>query len=186
MNTTTKLTLGIVSAIVIFCIIAISSIVATNNKLVKIENDIIAQYENNKNVYDNYFKKVKEAVQIPSIYVKDLEKVYSSAIQNRYGSGGSKAIFQWIREHNPNLDSSLYLKIQQIIESGRNEFKLEQTTLLDKKRVYLNELRQFPTNIIASTLGYPRIDLKNINIVTSDETVETFKTKKTAPIKMVY
>lgn len=152
--------------------------VSVSNEAARLEAQVKAQYDDNRNIYDNYFKKVKEIAQVPEMYVKDLQEVYKTAIGARYGADGSKAVFQFIREHNPNFDSSLYTKIQQVIEAGRKDFEVAQRTLLDKKAVYTAKLEQFPWGFFARSYGWPKIDLSKIDIVTSDRTEKVFDTKR--------
>lgn len=172
------ITLGILGLMTIFHFINIANISINN------EVGIKAQYEQNKNNYDNYFKAVKEMVQIPEMYIEDMKKIYDGVMQGRYGAEGSVALMQWIKEHNPQIDPQLYLKIQQKIEAGRNAFEAEQKSLIDKKAEYERFLR-YPLNVPFVTLmGYPKIDLKEYGIITSDETEKIFQNKKSDPIKM--
>lgn len=152
--------------------------VSVSNEAARLEAQLKAQYDDNRNVYDNYFKKVKEIAQVPEMYVNDLQKVYKTAIGARYGADGSKAMFQFIREHNPNFDASMYTKIQQVIEAGRKDFEVAQRMLLDKKSIYLAKLEQFPWGFFARSYGWPKINLKEIDIVTSDRTEKVFETKR--------
>lgn len=158
------------------------SLMSINNTCVIQEQSIIAQYKQNQNNYDNYFKKLKETAQVPDIYVKDFKNVYDSIMSNRYGNEGSKAVFQWIQENNPTFDSNLYRQIQQVVEAGRNSFETNQKTLLDKKQIYESLLRTFPDGFIAKFMGFPKIKLEDYDIVTSDITQEIFSTKKSEPI----
>lgn len=158
--------------------------ISAKNDFVRQENGLTAQLDQDKNSYANFFSKVKEVAQVPEMYTADLQKTYDSAIKGRYGADGSKAVFQFIQEHNPNFDASLYRQLQQVIESGRNAFEQEQRALLDKKRVYQNALGEFPGSVYASMLGYPKLDLSQIRIVTNDETEAAFATGKAAPLKL--
>ncbi|MFA5024111.1 MAG: hypothetical protein WC523_04105 [Patescibacteria group bacterium] len=184
MSLLAKILLAFGAVVVLIGIIIGGSLISTNNELVAQEQGLQAQYDQNRNSYDNGFKKIKEVASVSEIYSGDLKKVYDSAIQGRYGKDGSRAMFQWLKESNPNLDSSIYRQIQQVIESVRNDFESNQKTLLDKKRVYLTLLKRFPTNIVAGILGFPKIDLKNIDIVTSEETENAFGVKKAEPIRL--
>lgn len=184
MGTGLKITLGVLAMFVLLGVVGVSSVISLNNDCVGQEAGIKAQYKQNQNNYDNYIKKLQETAQVPAMYTEDLKKVYTAAITGRYGADGSKAMFQFLKEQNPQLDSSMYTKIQQIIESGRNSFEADQKTLLDKKRVYELRLGQFPGNLVAGALGFPKINLAEYDIVTSQETEDAFKTKKSAPVQL--
>jgi len=184
MNRLTLSVLGVLFALLFAGVVTAISGVSVRNQFVAQEQGLKAQYKQNQNNYDNYFKKLKESAQVPDQYVADLKSVYAGVMTGRYGADGSKAVFQMLKEQNPKLDAGLYKQLQQIIESGRNSFAADQTTLLDKKRVYETSLNQFPGNLLAGALGFPTFDLSTIDIVTSDETEKAFTAKKSAPIKL--
>lgn len=179
-----KIAIGVIVVLALVAFSGISCVVGVNNSCVRQENAIKAQYDQDQNNYDNFIKTVKESVQIPEMYTDDLVKVAKAAIGTRYGAEGSKALFQFIQEHNPNVDSSVYTRIQQQIEAGHANFEANQKMLLDKKRVYENTLGQWPDSVIASMFGFPRIDLAKFGIVTSDETAKAFATGRAEPIKL--
>ena len=151
---------------------------------VRSEASIKAQYDQNKNSYDNMWKKFKEMAQVPDMYANDLKKLYDGAIKARYGDDGSKAMFQFIQEHNPNLDSAVYTKLQAAIESGRNSFQAEQASLIDRKREYETLLNGNRALFVNVWFEFPRINLNDYNIVTSDATEKAFHDGKSDNIQL--
>lgn len=177
--------LSVILILIVIGLLGVGSMFATlNNRFISLEAGIKAQYEQNKNNYSNYFNKLKEAAQVPKMYATDLEKVYTAAIQGRYGASGSRAVFNMLKEQNPNLSPALYTKLQGIIESGRVSFEADQKLLLDKKRVYEEELKVFPNVLVANLLGFPKINLAEYSIVTNEATEQAFSTKKAEPIQL--
>ncbi len=166
-------------------LILVFGYVGFSNDANKFEVDIQAKYTDNKNVYDNGWKKVKEAAQVPDLQVEALQKVYASAMQGRYGADGSKAVFQFIKEQNPTIDQTTFIKIQQDIEAFRNEFQSNQTRLVSRKQAYQTFLTATSNGRFYNMLGgYPHIDLSKFDIVTSEKTETDFATKKSEPLTL--
>lgn len=174
-------TLGVVGGLIV---LALGVMIGARNDFIRQEAGIKAQYTQNQNNYDNYWKKLKESAQVPDMYTDDMRKVYDAAMSGRYGGDGSKAVMQWIKEQNPQVDASIYRQIQQTIEAGRASFEADQKALIDKKRVYEAGLEVFPSNLVASALGFPRVDLDSFGIVTSAETKQAFETGESEPVKL--
>ena len=176
--------IGLLTVIGIVAVIAFSFISYFNYGN-RVEQQIEAKYKDNENVYAQGTQKVMEVAQVPSMYRDDLEKIVKAAIQGRYGPNGSQATFQWLQEQNPALDAGMYVKIQQVIESFRNEFKQSQTSLLDMCRSYKTTLGAFPGNLFMSMAGYPKINLQEkCEIVTTDQARQTFETKRDGGIQL--
>lgn len=149
------------------------------------ESAIKAQYTQNQNVLGQYTQKVQEVAQVPGMMRDDLDKITKDAIQGRYGENGSKAVFQMIKEQNPNLDSKAYLKIQQIIEAGRDDFRDEQKKLIDLRRNYETNLNYFMKGFFLRLAGYPKINLDDYKIITNTYTENAFKSgKEEGPLKL--
>jgi len=149
------------------------------------EAGVKAQYKQNQNNYDNMWKKFLEASQVNKAYADDLKELYKNTMIGRYGADGSKATFQFIKEHNPTLDPQTYVKLQAMIEAGRNGFEAEQKQLLDKKREYESFLGTPSASVFNLFFGYPKIDLDKFDIVTSSKTEKVFEDKKDdEPLKL--
>ena len=143
-----------------------------------------ATQEDNKQTLAQYGEKIAEMAQVPEMYRDDIVKVTSAAIEGRYGPGGSKAVFQMLREQNPSLDVSLYKNIQVAIEAGRNDFTVKQKKLIDQKRQYETEIGGLFSGFWLKLAGYPKVNLADYDAVSTDRANEVFKTKKETPLKL--
>lgn len=176
------ITLGVAGA---FVLVIAGSYISNANYGNRAEKEIVYAWENNENILAQYTQKVMEAAQIPAMQRDDVERVVTAALSARYGKEGSKAMFQWIREENPRLDASVYSKLQQIIEAGRDEFRVAQTRLIDAKRSYDTNLGYVWKGFWLNLAGYPHIDLAKYKAITTEYTGETFRTgKEPGPLQL--
>jgi len=180
----TKAVLIVLAVIGVFVGLLVQSYVSAYNYGNKAEKEILASWENNENILAQYSLKIQEMAQVPAMYAADLKDTYTSAIQGRYGKDGSKAMMQWIQEKNPNFDSTMYIKLQQVMEAGRNKFENAQTIFVDKKRTYETNLGYLWRGYWMRTAGYPNIDLSKYKIITSTHAKETFETGVDKGIKL--
>lgn len=164
--------------------IGITSYISAYNTGNRLEQTIRATYEDNQNVLAQYSNRIAEAAQVPAMQRDDLKEVVTAALDARYGEEGSRAMFQWIQEQNPTIDSTVYVELQRIIVAGRQDFQTAQTRLIDQKRVYETALGSFWQGTWMSIAGYPRIDLDEFAIVTNARTEEAFSTGQEEPIQL--
>jgi hypothetical protein len=145
------------------------------------EITIAAAWDSNKPVLDKVTQNIKGAGLAVNEYTDLIVKAINTGMTGRYGPAGSQAAVQWIRENQPNIDSAVFLKLQQIIQANYAEWAAAQITLRDRVRVYETDTGQGLSGIVASVLGYPResfnMALYKRMIVTAD-TNETFDTGK--------
>lgn len=160
------------------------SYVSAYNTGNRLEASIRGTYENNQNILAQYSNAVAEAAQVPAMQRDDLSQVVTDALNARYGQEGARAVFQAIQEQNPQIDSAVYTKIQQIIQAGRKDFEIGQTRLVDQKRVYETALGSFWKGTWMRVAGYPKIDLADYAVVTNARTDEAFTTKREEPIQI--
>jgi uncharacterized protein (UPF0333 family) len=186
MNKTVLVVLGVVlAALVAIGLTLFGSYVSAVNYGATAEAGIKAAYTNNQNILAQYSQKVQEVAQVPAMYTEDFTKVTRAAIEGRYGADGSKAVFQWLKEQNPQLDSKVYIKVQQVVESGRDQFQTAQTRLIDEKRVYETALNTFWRGLWLRIAGYPKINMDDYKVITTAQTDATFAAgKETAPLKL--
>ena len=176
----------IATAIVVGGIVLIggSSYVSAYNTGNRLENVIEATFTDNKNVLAQYSNRIAEAAQIPAMQRDDLTAVVTAALDARYGDEGSQAMFQFIQEQNPTIDSAVYVELQRIISGGREDFRIAQTRLIDQKRVYETALGSFWGGTWMSVAGYPKIDLDEYVIVTNARTEDAFDSGQEEAIQL--
>ncbi len=174
--------LGFLAVVIGVLVMSYISAFNTGNQL---EKSLQATYSNNQNILAQYSQKVMEAAQVPDMARDDIVKVAKAAMEGRYGSEGSKAVFQMITEQNPTVDPMLYRQVQQIVEGGRNEFQNAQTRLIDQKRVYETALGSFWQGMWLRIAGYPKVNLADFKVITTDRTEATFQAgKEEAPLPL--
>lgn len=144
-------------------------------------------WKNNQNILGQYTIKVQEIASVPEVYKNDLKEVIEAEMSGRYGKNGSAASMQWIKERSQNFDSTMYQKIQQVMEAGRNEFQTAQTRLIDEKAVYETELGRIGLlsgKFWLNLAGYPKVDLTKYKPVVAKDTVQQFETGVGGPVKL--
>lgn len=173
------ITLGVLALLIL---VAANGYLDFSNAANNFENQITHQWDNNRNIYDNGWKKVQEVAQVPELYAAKVKEVFVAAIQGRYGNNGAQQTFLALQEANPSIDSSVFVRIQQVVEEFHNQFEQSQTRLISIKQEYAN-LRTATTSgrFYNMFSHYPHIDLTKYDIVTSDKTEHDFETKR-APV----
>lgn len=186
-NQNGSVVLGIVAVVLVLLALMVPSVfgyISAYNLGNRTENQLSAILENNENIYANGTQKVIEIAQVPQMYAEQVSKVTREAIQGRYGQEGSKAVFQMLQEQNPQLDAAMFSKIQVVIEEFRNKFERAQTDMIDVKRSYNTQLGSLWTGFWLKIAGYPKLDLKKFDIVTTNKARETFETKRDSGIQL--
>lgn len=158
--------------IAIFGIIYISMNFSIKNQESRLRNSIESKIKDNKNVYTAMWEILKEQAGVSEQYAEDFKAIYPKLIEGRYQHGGGQ-MMQWIQEHNPTFDTSLYKQIMTSIESQRETFKTSQTQLIDLSRQHNNLLTTFPSSFFLS--GVEPIE---IPVVINNEAEKAFSTGK--------
>lgn len=142
------------------------------------EKNIESLNQKSESVLSNFSTSILELTKVSDKYKDDLKEVIKQSLQGRYGEDGSKAVFQFLQEQNLNLDSNLYLNIQNALIAGRKEFKNSQERIIDVCKQYKTELDGLVSGAMLRFMNYPKIDLKDkCEIISDEQTRETFKTK---------
>jgi len=173
---------GVVLLIVV--IVCGAFFVSTMNSEVKLRNTITAKQKDNESEFDNMWKKISQVAQVTDAQKNALKEIFVQHAQARNVGGGT--LMKWIHESVPNVDTSTFNNLQNIITGSRDAWTMRQKELLDLKREHDNLIDVFPGSMVCSILGRQKI---NVTIITSsrsqkamqtgtDDDVDVFKKKE--------
>lgn len=91
--------------------------------------DIEAQEQKIESHYDKMFKTIAQQAEVTNNYFGEFKEIYKGIMGGRYGDGGSKAMWQWLKEANPEVSPDMHMKLMNTIEVSREGFHREQTRL---------------------------------------------------------
>lgn len=184
-----KVVLTVVAGVVLFfggiLAVGVLSYISAANYGNRAEKEILATWENNENILAQYSNRIVEMAQIPEMQKNDFIEVYRGAMEGRYGENGSQAVFQWIQEQNPQLNSAVYTNIQTSMEAGRRDFEVAQTRLIDQKRAYETNLGYVWKGFWLNLAGYPKINLEDYKAISNDYAEGAFATGKENGVKLI-
>lgn len=126
--------------------------------------------------YDAMWKIISQTAQVPQQYSEDFKSAYTSILSAGGPSNDSAvknlfAVAAGMRV--PQLDASIYRKVQDVVESERTKFANAQKQLLDIKREHDKLRTTFPGYLFVG--GATPLEAK---LVTSSKTEKAFETGK--------
>lgn len=176
MSKGTVVTLGVVGIIVVMVFVIIGAVIGTFNTEVSLRTTIEQKQKDNTSEFDNMWKKISQVAQVTEGQKEALKEILVGYAQARsQGRDGSGSFINALHEAIPNVDTTTFNNLQNIIVGSRDSFTMRQKELLDLKREHDKLLRTFPSNVILGMFGRKEID---IQIVTSSKTEKTFETGK--------
>lgn len=138
-----------VASLLVLALIFTTWYFSVNNRDATLRQDIAAEQDNSKIIYDEMWKVIKEQAQVPDAYKDDFKNVWKEIVNGN--SGQVKSLFSaYVTRFNPQFDSRLHLKLMSTIEHKRKEFTQAQRKLRDKKREHDVFRTKMPMN---SALG---------------------------------
>lgn len=151
--------------------------VSTANKETDLSTAIHAKQTDNKNAMDKMWKTISQVAQVTEGQKNALMEIFTGYAQARAGgkAGGGGSLATWIHEAIPNVDTSTFNNLQNIITSERDGFYERQKELLDMSREHNRLLQRIPSGWILAAMGRKEID---VVIVTSSRTETAFQTGK--------
>lgn len=163
------LVIGVIVAVFVVGYIIMN--ISYSNNEIRLKNLVTAQVDTRDANYDKTWKVISQQVQLTEKYADDFKEVYKGMLQGRYGENGSQAMWQWIKEQNPQLDASMYKTVQNTIEAQREQFFMEQKKLISYDMNHKNLRETFP----GSWFVGDRPDVE-FNIITSAITKQAAET----------
>jgi len=105
------------------------------------ETELNNQYLDNQNELSTYISKFYETVGVANLKSDKMDQILMDAVKGRYeghtsAQPGQGQLFSAITEAYPNIDMSIYDRILDQINSGRDAYKQKQSKLLDMLRSY--------------------------------------------------
>lgn len=168
--------LGIVGIIILVLLVLGGSIVGTFNQEVALRTTIEQKQKDNTSEFDNMWKKISQVAQVTEGQKEALKEILVGYANARsQGRDGQGSFINALHEAIPNVDTTTFNNLQNIIVGSRDSFTMRQKELLDLKREHDKLLRTFPSNVILGMFGRKEIDVR---IVTSSKTEKTFETGK--------
>jgi len=161
--------LSILGIVLLLIVGSIASVLSSRTTMIKLENQIDAQYVANQTSYDAMWKTFKEMAQVTEQQAEHYKELYTGLIGGRYED--SAPLFQMIKEDNPQLGTEVYTNLQAAIESGRANFNNMQMKITDVVREYNTYVEVH--FIMSAILGKTELDMNDF-VITSDETKKTF------------
>lgn len=195
------LTIGLIASGVL-AVVLLFSVLGYRSGGIALQESVVAQYRDNQNKYDAFWKSVVEVAQIPAQYKEDFKTLVVSETSAKFGPQGSQATMQWFKERNLVLPAEMYTRVQTTIEVGRADFKNGQQSLLDKQRAaktyYKGSWGSFCRTLGGDWLedlegelkppkdldGDGRYTVFDYDIVTSARTKAAFATGEDGPVKV--
>lgn len=120
--------------------------------------------------HDKMFKILQQKAGVTKEYRAGFDSIYTHIIAGRY-QNDQGALMKWIKESNPEFDSSLYRDLMASIESERAEFLKAQTRILDISREHEVLIKTAPGRWFLG--GREPIEYEPISSTTTKEVMKT-------------
>ena len=162
--------IGIVGLVVIVGFTIFMMSINYQNQHVTYKQQIKAQKGVCETYFDKMWKVINQKAQVSNEYKEAFKDIYPALIEGRYSNGGGQ-LFQFIKEHNPQFDISLYKDLMQSIEKERGRFFEEQKSLIDIDRDHKTFLNRKPAKWFLN-----ENDTVPITLITSQITKDVYLT----------
>lgn len=171
-----KLIIGIASAITLGAIALIWFLMSIHyvNKEIDLRAQVVAQQKKCEGHFDTMWKILSEKAGVTEQYKDAFKDIYPDLIAGRYSGNQDGSLMKWVKESNPNFDTSLYKDLMASIESERTGYLNEQDRLIDLQKEHKTFIVKRPAKWFLDS------DLKEVAIktISSTRTNNAFETGK--------
>ena len=172
MKKSTLITIAALVSVAIALLVVVSMYISTSNRENMLRNQFNAVQKDLHNQLDLTNKKISQTAQVTQAQMEALKDIIVGNAQARAQQGkGSMAAM--VTEAVPNVDTSTYKTLINLVAGARDTYAAAQTRLLDVKREHDNVRTLMPGSFFVG--GRPELEVR---IVTSSRTEEAFSTGK--------
>lgn len=180
MKTGCAISLVVAGVIALIVFMLIGSVISTYNQEATLRTSINAKQQANTAEFDNMWKKINQVAQVPDQELNKIKEIIVSYADSRT-SDNQGQMMAWIKEAVPNIDTSSYKLLMNIITSSRDAWTMRQAELIDLNRERNKLLATFPSGFILRLFGREPIEIK---VVTSTKTERSFETGKDDDVEL--
>lgn len=170
----TKRSMKIVAISVVGLIVTLmisTFVITTVNEEIRLRNVITAKQRDNESEYDSLWKKISQAAAVTEAQKKALIEIFDTHASAR-GGGGGGTVVGWLHESVPDVDTTTFNNLQNIIAASRDRFAMRQKELLELKSAHDTVLDSFPSGPLLTAFGREKID---VAIITSTRAKSVFE-----------
>jgi non-homologous end joining protein Ku len=136
----------IIAGLLIFSVLTcgVAMYFSYNNQEIALRKQAEAQRGKVEGTFDTMWKIISQQAQVADQYKEAFKEIYPELIAGRY-SQGDGSLMKWIKEANPEFDTSLYSTLMQSIEVQRIQFQKSQERMLDLIREHETLCETYPS-----------------------------------------
>jgi len=129
------------------------------------ENQVIEAY------FDKMWKIIKQQAGVANEYKESFRAIYKDLMAGRYSGEGKGEMMLWIKESNPQFETTLFEKLMVSIEAQREGFFVAQKKIVDMIVTHKDMITTVPSSMIVG--GRDLIVYEVISSSTSKKVMET-------------
>ena len=122
-----------------------------SNDEIRLRNKFEAQDKVIEAFFDKMWKIIRDQAGVADKYQESFRGIYKDLMAGRDSGEGKGQMMLWIKEQNPQFDTSLFDKLMVSIEAQREGFFVEQKKIVDIAREHKNLIEVAPSSWIVGS-----------------------------------